>query len=153
MVQLSSSRRRLLKAAGASVVAVTLAGCSGSNGDDEESDDDSGGGDGFEIEPGTTIMLDGYTGGWEGAEPSEIEGETNPTLILEDGETYEIGWQQGDGSRHNIVLWDADQSTVEDYETELTDDPDGTLEFVATDELAYYRCDPHSAMQGEIRVE
>jgi hypothetical protein len=157
MVQLTSSRRRLLKAAGASLTAVVIAGCSGSNGDDEETDDDQddddGGDDSFEIEPGATIMLEGNTGGWEGIEPSEIEGEENPTLVLEEGETYEIGWEQGDGSRHNVVLWDESQSTVEDYATDLTDSPDGTLEFTATEEIVYYRCEPHSSMQGEIRVE
>ncbi|ELY58463.1 blue (type 1) copper domain-containing protein, partial [Natronococcus amylolyticus DSM 10524] len=90
-----------------------------------------------------------------GIEPEAIEGEQNPTLILEEGEEYEIGWPEGDGVRHNIEIWDEDGDVVDDYETDLTDDPgdDQILTITATEEMAAYRCRPHGSMEGEIRVE
>ncbi|WP_233710740.1 cupredoxin domain-containing protein [Natronococcus pandeyae] len=146
----------MLKAVGASAAVAAFAGCLSDDddgADDEENGDDDAGGDGIEIDPGTTIMLEGITGGWEGLEPEEIAGETNPTLLLQEGETYEIGWEQGDGSQHNVEIWDADEEMVEEYGTELTGEPEEVLEFTASDEMAYYRCDPHPNMQGEIQVE
>ena len=157
------SRRTAMKLTGAAAATALVAGCS-DNGDDNggaddngDDDDANGDADGFEIDPDETIVLEGITGGWEGIEPSQIEGEENPTLILQDGEDYEITWEQGDGSQHNVQLWDENEEIVEDYETDLTDDPDpegdDLLEFTATDEIAYYRCDPHPNMQGEVQVE
>ncbi|MDG5818906.1 hypothetical protein [Natronococcus sp. A-GB7] len=151
-----ATRRTVLKAAGASLLVTTTAGCFGGNGDD---DDDDGGAeetdDGYEIEPGTTILFEGRTSGWVGLEPEAIAEEQNPTLILQEGEEYEIGWPEGDGSRHNIEIWDEDGDVVEDYETDLTDDPgdDQILAITATEEMAAYRCRPHGSMEGEIRVE
>lgn len=43
-------------------------------------------------------MFERDTSGWVGTEPEEIEAEENPTLILKEGEEYEIGWEQGDGA-------------------------------------------------------
>ena len=45
----------------------------------------------------TRIEFDAQTGGWVGIEPEEIAGEKNPTLTLQDGELYEIGWEEGEG--------------------------------------------------------
>jgi hypothetical protein len=157
----------MLKAAGASMLIVGAAGCMGedddddNNGDeqtdDDQDDQDDGDGGELSIDPGETILLEGYTSGWVGAEPSEIEGEENPTLVLQDGEDYEIAWEQGDGSSHDLVLWDEDEEVVDDYETPPTTEPDPEgdqlLEFTATDEIAYYRCTPHGNMQGEIEIE
>lgn len=146
----SVSRRTALKLAGVAGATTFIAGCSGGNGNG-----DNGGDAGIEIEPDTTILFEGNMGGWDGVDPAQIEGETNPTLVLEDGADYEIGWTQGDGDHHNIQIWDANEEIVDGLETDLTDDPgDGDyLEFTASEEMAYYRCDPHPAMQGEIRVE
>lgn len=144
------ARRTLLEAAGASMLVAAAAGYLG---DSEETDDEQP----DAIEPGETILLEAYIDGWEVVEPSELEGEQNPTLVLEEDEEYEIAWQQGDGTNHDLVLWDEDEEVVEDYETPPTQepDPDGEqlIEFTATDELAYYRCTPHLNMQGEIDVE
>ena len=132
------------------------------DGDEEEEDDtdeeeeEDGNGNGDTIEPGTTIVFDGQTEGWEGLEPEAIEGETNPTLVLEADEEYEIGWEGGDGALHNIEIWDENEDVVDDLETEETDDPDDDqfLEFTATEEMAYYVCRPHrTTMVGEIDVE
>ena len=150
------SRRTALKLAGATAAAAVVAGCSSADDiDDGATNGDDNGEDSFEIDAGEQILLEGITGGYVGIEPSDIEGVENPTLVLEDGEEYEIGWTQGDGASHNVELWDSSENMVEDYGTSLTDDPgDGDfLTFTATDEIAYYRCNPHPDMQGEIDVQ
>lgn len=154
-VLMAYTRRTVLKAAVASAAITVAAGCL-SGGDDTNGDDaGDGDADGFEIDPGSEILFEGKTSGWVGLEPAEIEGEKNPTLVLRDGEDYEIGWTEGDGSRHNIEIWDDDGDVVEGHETALTNDPgdDQLLSITATEEMAAYRCRPHSSMQGEIRVE
>ncbi|SDL05262.1 plastocyanin/azurin family copper-binding protein [Natronorubrum texcoconense] len=123
---------------------------------DDDSDGGTETGDAFSIDPGTTIVFDGQTAAWEGLEPAVIGGEENPTLALEEGETYRIGWEGSDGLHHNIELWDRDDEVVDDYRTDVTDEPgdDQFLEFEASDELAYYVCAPHAAsMRGEILLE
>ena len=152
------SRRTALKLAGAAAATAVVAGCSSADDIDDDgatNGNGNGNGNGFEIEPGTRILLEGNTGGYEGIEPDEIAGEVNPTLVLEDGEEYEIGWTQGDGGSHNVVLWDSGETMVEDYGTTLRNDPGDadTFTFTATDEIAYYRCEPHADMQGEIDVQ
>ncbi|WP_254861798.1 cupredoxin domain-containing protein [Halovivax gelatinilyticus] len=152
------SRRTALKLTGAAATAALVAGCSSA--DDAEDDgnggDGNGGDEGFEIDAGEEILFYGDSNGWEGKAPSAIEGEVNPTLILEDGETYTIGWDEGDGATHNIELRDSGGSVVGDYSTDFTgeDAPDDQMiEFEATDEIAVYRCDPHQAMEGDIQVQ
>lgn len=124
--------------------------------DEEEEEDDDEDVDGYEIEAGEQIVFDGQTAGWVGKEPDDIDGEENPTLVLHAGEEYEIGWDEGDGSNHNIEIWDEDDELVEDYETDIVDDPDDDqmLEIEATEEMAYYVCQPHQdTMRGELQVE
>lgn len=147
------TRRTVLKAAGASTLAVAVAGCTGGDDDgDTENGDESD--DGYTIEAGETIMLEGQINGWTGLQPEAIDGVENPTLVLEDGEEYEIGWEPADSMEHNIELWDENEELVdEEYKLELTSDPGDPLSFTASEDIAYYRCNPHSNMQGEIRVE
>ncbi|MCU4925644.1 plastocyanin/azurin family copper-binding protein [Halobacteria archaeon AArc-dxtr1] len=117
------------------------------NGDEEEL---------FEIDPGTTIEFDGITSGWIGIEPDEIAGVSNPTLVLEEGEVYEIGWSMGDGTFHNIAIRDEEAQIVDNLRTPEVSDPgeDQWLEFEASEEMAQYVCEPHSGlMVGEIVVE
>lgn len=141
-------------ATGTSLALGVTAGCLGDGGTGNGNDDGDGDDDGFAIEPGTRVLLEGITGGYEGLEPAAIAGVQNPTLILEVATDYEIGWTQGDGGNHNIQIWNADETVVDDHETDLTGDPgDGDyLTFTATDEMTYYRCNPHPNMQGTIRV-
>lgn len=105
------------------------------------------------IEPGTQIEFNGQTSGWVGIAPSQIEGEENPTLTLEEGESYEIGWTEGDGAGHNVAIRDGDGDTVDDLSIDVTTDPgDGEwLEFEASGEMDQYVCQPHiGTMQGNI---
>ena len=155
----SVSRRRLLKIAGAASATALVAGCTG-NGDDDDApaDDGNGDDDGEEIDESAwegvdTIELNGYTAGWEGVSPSPIEGETNPTIVLFEGEEYDFTWYNQDGAGHNIEIWDEDEEVVGDYATDIVTDDEQTLEgVVASSEMAYYRCDPHAGMQGRIEI-
>lgn len=157
MTSTDHDRRTVLKAAGASITLAFAAGCLGNgNGNGDDDNGDGNGDEGFVIEPDTRIMLDGQTAGWEGLEPAAIDGETNPTLVLEEGAEYEIGWTEGDGVDHNIEIWDENDDVVDDLQTEWTSDPgdDQILEFTASEEMASYVCDPHfTTMIGDIRVE
>ncbi|MEY7848248.1 plastocyanin/azurin family copper-binding protein [Natrarchaeobius sp. A-rgal3] len=152
------SRRTFLKVAGATAATAVVAGCS-SDGNGNGNGDDSGNGNGdgeVAIDAGTDIRFDGQTAGWEGLEPSEIDGEQNPTLVLEEGGDYTIGWTEGDGSLHNIEIWDDGGEVVDGLETSETDDPgdDQILEFEASSDMAQYVCDPHeTTMVGDIQVE
>ena len=154
------SRRTAMKLTGAAAATALVAGCSDDddNGDEPADDDGNGNGDadGIEIEPGTQIMFAGLTQGWEGIEPSDIEGDENPTLILQEGEEYEIGWTDGDGSQHNIEIRDDGGDVVDDLQTELVSeaDDDQILEFEASSEMAQYVCEPHeTTMVGDLVVE
>ncbi|MFC3960140.1 plastocyanin/azurin family copper-binding protein [Halovivax cerinus] len=158
----TSNRRTVLKATGASLAAVTLAGCGSSDPEDGSggsggsgSDGSGGGGDEYTIDPGTEIMFAGLTTHWEGNAPSSIEGVRNPTLVLTEGETYTIGWNEGNGAGHNMELRDDSGSVVDDLATEIAMEPgdDQVLEFEATSEITTYRCRPHSGMEGSIVVE
>ncbi|MDJ1432644.1 plastocyanin/azurin family copper-binding protein [Halostagnicola sp. A-GB9-2] len=153
------SRRTALKVTGAAAATALVAGCSDDDDGNGGDDDDDGGDDGGEtIEPGTEIELLGYTGGWEGVAPEEIEGEDNPTLNLEEGEEYDFTWENADGDEHNLEIWDDDGELVDDeYQTDFSssEGETETLEGVeASDDMAEYVCEPHSStMNGEINVE
>ncbi|AFO56451.1 MULTISPECIES: PQQ-dependent sugar dehydrogenase [unclassified Natrinema] len=100
-----------------------------------------------------TIELGGQTSGWEGVAPEDIAGETNPTLELEVGTTYELTWENLDGAAHNIVIVDSEGEDLERTELMSVQAETQTLEFEATSEMAEYYCEPHRAtMRGDISV-
>ncbi|WP_226481551.1 DUF7537 family lipoprotein [Natrinema amylolyticum] len=108
-----------------------------------------------EIEPGTRIELSAQTVAWVGVAPAGIADLENPTLVLESGESYEIGWSEGNGMPHNIQLRDGNGDVVDDHETDVvTESAAGQwIEFTASEELAAYACEPHqSTMNGDIEV-
>ena len=153
------SRRTAMKLTGAAAATALVAGCSdggGGGGGGGGDDGGDGGSGGVEIEPDSEILFIGNIGGWEGKSPSDIEGEDNPTIILQEGESYEIGWDEGDGNGHNFEIRDDSGEVVDDYETEVVEEPgeDQILSIEATSEMAAYVCNPHeNAMNGEIQVE
>ena len=170
------SRRRYLKVAGATGAVALVAGCADDDPaepddeepvdddepddeepvDDEPDDDEENDAEAIEIEPGTDIELDAQTPGWVGIAPEEIEGEENPTLALQEGEDYTIGWpEEGDGASHNIEIRDEDDEVVDDLETEIVEEPseDQVLEFTASEEMAQYICEPHeTTMVGDFEI-
>ncbi|MFD1565206.1 plastocyanin/azurin family copper-binding protein [Haloarchaeobius amylolyticus] len=150
------SRRTALKLTGAAASTALIAGCSGGGNGNGNGNGNGGGSDGVEIESGTEVDFSGQTTHWEGLAPSDIEGEQNPTLILQEGEEYTFGWSEGDGANHNLEIRDSNGEIVDDL---TTGDPvaepgdDQTLTFEANSDMAVYRCDPHPQMEGEIVVE
>ncbi|WP_331233992.1 cupredoxin domain-containing protein [Natronorarus salvus] len=152
-----------------SALAVGLAGCAdnsdgpdadGDDGnepeDDDAGNDDAGDADGYEIAGGTDIVLDGYSTHWEGVEPGEIEGEENPTLVLEAGEEYTIEWINADDVLHDLQIWDDGGDVVDDLVSDEvdTEGESATLEFEASEGMANYVCNYHQAQQiGDLVVE
>lgn len=115
-----------------------------------------GGGAAGAIEPGTQIEFSAQTTAWVGIAPDSIADQENPELTLQSGESYEIGWTEGDGAQHNIEIRNDNDEVIDDLETEITSDPgDGQwLEFEASDEMSTYVCRPHqTTMVGDISVE
>ncbi len=112
--------------------------------------------DGEPLEPDTRIVLEALTEGWRGVEPQEIADQDNPTLTLQEGESYEIGWEEGDGAAHNIELVDDNDEVVDDYQTEEATEggEDQFIRFDAAPEIAEYVCRVHpQTMRGEIAVQ
>jgi plastocyanin len=141
-----TTRRRVLQMTGGAL----LTGAASASAYAQEDEDDEA------LEPDTQIVLDAQTDGWIGVEPEEIADDENPTLTLQDGESYEIGWEEGDGESHNIELVDDNDEVVEDYETEESEEggDDQFIEFDATDEIGEYVCRVHpEAMRGEIEIQ
>ncbi|WP_255169453.1 plastocyanin/azurin family copper-binding protein [Natrononativus amylolyticus] len=124
--------------------------------DEDDEDDENGAADLEEWEDVDEIVLDGYTPGWEGVEPSVIEGEENPTLVLFEGQEYDITWENMDGEPHNIEIWDDDGEIVDDYETETIEEEGETqtLTIEASEEMAEYVCVVHpGTMIGDVQIE
>lgn len=149
------SRRRMLKLAGVATSTAIVAGCSGDGGGNGGGNG-GGGSDGYKIEPGTQLDFSGQTSYWEGLAPSSIEGEQNPTLILQEGEDYTIGWSEGDGAAHNMQIRNSNDEVIDDLTTgEPVPDPgDGLFfDFTASSEMARYRCEPHPNMEGDLQIQ
>ncbi|OVE83051.1 hypothetical protein B2G88_16675 [Natronolimnobius baerhuensis] len=151
------SRRETLRL-GSSALLVTLAAGCADEGPGEEDDGDESNDvepDGA-LEPDTRILFDAQTSGWVGIEPDEIADEENPTLTLQAGEQYEIGWFEGDGATHNIELVDDNDDVVGDYQTDEAEEggDEQLIHFEATDEIAQYVCRLHeTTMRGDMQLE
>lgn len=140
------SRRRALAITGAAV-SVGVAGCLGDDDDDDDGIDEA------EWEDVDEIYLEGWTAGWEGVEPAVIEGVENPTLVLFEGETYEVTWENMDGDSHNFVILDDAGNYLEETELMSEEGETQSLEFEATDEMVEYFCEPHAGtMVGDVEV-
>lgn len=91
---------------------------------------------------------------------SEIEGENNPTLLLEEGEDYTIEWINADGVNHDLQIWDESDDLVDDLATDSIDAErerereSDSLEFTADPDMTTYVCEYHSSNQvGDLVVE
>lgn len=102
---------------------------------------------------GRTLSLLGIVGGWIGVAPAALDGKSNPTLRLIEGEEHDIVWTNGDGSRHNFTLEDEDGEVIES--TEFVEEPgeSTTLTVTAEEGMAGYYCVPHPVqMRGPIEL-
>jgi len=139
------SRRTALKLAGAGASTALIAGCTGNGGDEPDPD---------AWEGVTEIYLEGETQNWIGVEPEPIAGEANPTLVLTEGEEYEITWENADGNIHNIELRDSGGDALEETENMDEQGETQTLTFEATSEMVEYVCGPHeTTMIGDIEIQ
>ena len=98
------------------------------------------------------VLSDGTD--WTGADPEMIDGIQNPTLILFEGQEYELTYENADGGPHNIEIRDDGGSIVDELETDVVTQGEETLEFTATEEMNTYVCAPHqSSMVGDLQIE
>ncbi|MGQ3412893.1 plastocyanin/azurin family copper-binding protein [Natrinema sp. LN54] len=151
------SRRTALKLTGAAASTALIAGCSSGDGNGNGNGNGDSNDGPVEIEPDTEILFKADSLGWTGKSPSSIEGQENPTIALQEGETYTIGWDEGDGQGHNFAIYDDSEGVVGDYSTEQVSEPgeDQVYEIEVTSEMAEYVCEPHydSGMAGSIDVQ
>ena len=104
-----SSRRRFLKAAAATGALAGLNATVLAQGQNEE-----------------VILLGGYTRAWQGYRlpgGASASGSANPTLNLQEGTTYTLMWQNGDGVGHNFAIQDSQGNNLQVLEP-LTVQPD-----------------------------
>ncbi len=177
------SRRKLVKVSGASLAAALVAGCGGNGGGEggtttgegttpggeettaETETAETGTAETETAETGTaetetaastaaqSYVLGGEQSGWKGREPATIAEETNPTLSMVAGRTYEITWENLDGMEHELII--ETESGEQLAATESTTEQGATrsLTFEATSEAASYYCEYHpESMRGEIMV-
>ena len=156
-------RRRFLSGVLGTVTIASLAGCT--SGEDDRNDEPEPVVDEADAIEGDTdpeawrdvevLRFDGWVGGWVGLEPPAIERVENPTLVLVEGRSYELTWENRDGVHHNFAFWDVDENVVRDYSTDGTD-VEGereTLTFEATPEMETYHCEYQPAGQwGEVEI-
>ena len=149
------TRRSACRLVGIAALAPVLAGCGGP-GDEDETDEEAVDEAWADVDE---IVLEGHEDGWVGVEPEPILDETNPTLVLEEGNEYEITMENGDGEDHNLSVYEenGDNGSRRDdvAETEILNEEGETasISFEAEPDLDEYMCDLHpDNMTGEIDV-
>ena len=142
-------RRTFLTGTAATAAVALTAGCLG----DDDGDDGDDGIDEEAWEGVTEIYLEGRTESWTGVEPDPIDGEQNPTLVLTEGETYEVTWENMDGDNHNFEVRDGGGATLQESELMGEEGETQTVEIEATADMAEYVCTPHAGtMVGDIEI-
>lgn len=109
-----------------------------------------------ELGGGSTVVFEGHASGWLGVEPNSVDGLRNPTLVLEEGETYELRWVNGDGAPHDIGIRDGGDDVVDGLVSDRvsTQGEEASLEFTASSEMEEYVCSFHrSSQSGRLVVE
>lgn len=100
------------------------------------------------------IELGGRREGWVGVEPMPIAGETNPTLTLEAGQTYELVWENLNGLEHELIVESADGAELVATESASEQGATRSVTFEATAEAAEYYCEYHpESMRGQVQAE
>ncbi|ELY88705.1 blue copper domain protein [Natrialba hulunbeirensis JCM 10989] len=145
------SRRRFLQTAAVTGAAAGISAVGAAEDQDESADD---GEDTDEAHDWSQIELGGFSDAWLGQSPEEIEDVENPTLYLEEGESYEVTWENLDDVEHNFVIINEEGEHL--LETDLMGEAGETqtVEFEAESEMAEYYCGPHpQTMRGDISFE
>lgn len=96
--------------------------------------------------------LGARTSHWGGEEPSEIEGEENPTITFTAGEEYTITWHNRDGNYHKLLIRNEDGETLENSPGNNEEGGTEAVTFVATEQMHDYQCEPHFSMRGDIEI-
>jgi PKD repeat protein len=103
------------------------------------------------LDPSETIVMEGFTGGWEATAPAPISGETNPTLELREGAEYTVEWPSEDGAPHDFDVRDGAGNAV--VATETISEGSETVSFTASGDMATYVCSVHpTSMVGDVEV-
>jgi plastocyanin len=104
-------------------------------------------------EPAKTFQFVGSVPAWVAQAPQEIQGQENPTLPVEPGETYEVRWVNADGAPHNWFIETEDDETLVRSDTMQGAGDWQTVKFVASDNMWQYYCQYHPvAMRGEMEL-
>lgn len=136
---LAPARRTVIKAA--AVISAGSVGHAAAQEDDENGDQDVA----------ETFELLGETGGWVGVSPDEIEEEQNPTLLMNEDEEYEVGWENGDGAAHNFAIEGEDNEVFIETDYVSSIGETASVTFTAEEEFDHYICHPHrKTMRGRI---
>lgn len=104
------------------------------------------------------IRLGAETAGWKGQAPSDIEDETNPTISLQAGTSYDLTWENLDGEEHELIVADADETEIQSSGESEQEGETVSMTVNVTQEMAgqsgIYYCEYHpEAMRGEFSVE
>ena len=100
-----------------------------------------------------TYRFGGEVQAWQGREPGEIEGESNPTIELEVGQEYEFWFENLDGAPHNIAILDGDGNSIVQSDNISEEGATTSVTFTATSEMAEYICTIHpTTMVGELNA-
>ncbi|QLK25657.1 plastocyanin/azurin family copper-binding protein [Natrinema zhouii] len=143
------SRRGVLKGTAALTGTAAMAGTAGAYRDELDFPLPATQNDG----EGRTLSLLGIVGGWVGVAPAEVDGQSNPTLRLIEGEEHEIVWTNGDGSRHNFTLADEDGEVIESTDFVEEQGESTSLTFTAEEGMSEYYCVPHPVqMRGPVEL-
>lgn len=139
------SRRRFMQATAAASAVVGFTGAASAQDEDDDEDDENG---------DNEFELGGASDAWVGEAPEDIEGEDNPTLVLEEGESYEVTWENLDGVEHNFVIIDEEGDQIVESELIGEEGETQTVEFEAEEEMSEYYCEPHpQTMRGDISFD
>ncbi|WP_336342996.1 cupredoxin domain-containing protein [Halalkalicoccus ordinarius] len=134
-------------------------GLGGDGNESNESDDETGNeSNETDDEQTQAIRLGAETAGWQGQAPNDIEDETNPTISLQAGTTYDLTWENLDGEEHELIAEDADGNEIAASDESEQEGETVSMTLEITQEMAgrsgTYYCEYHpEAMRGEFSVE
>lgn len=90
---------------------------------------------------------------WVGLGPEGFSDEENPPLRLQEGNEYEILWENRDDERHQFAITDEDGDELAATEPAESHGRVRSMVITASPEMSRYRCSFHTdAERGEIEV-